>query len=226
MIIAVKIISWILAAITVGLIILLDYWPNNKRTILFRKRRKCLVILFVFSTLGSIGLQIYDYYDEIQSYRNIIDSIYGKGYGMVTIVGEPKNDEVSYWLTFGNLTHEPIYDVVISFDTSGTSSCQGFDCFKTYNLGSVVPERHIPLGTRFQFNSDKVLHYNFYIGTRNGIYRQELFCHSPIGNELMPTWVTKLFKYNHENRKYEEIKRRFLPNFPIPLDKIEWELNY
>lgn len=211
-------------------IILLDYYNNDKRTKRFKQLRKGALWAFVFSMIGAIGFGVWDEYESNRNYRNIIDSIYGKGYGLISVLEEKKDSQNYQRLVFQNLTSEPIFDVVISFDKRGVEG-EGdgdFDYFKTYNLGSVAPSRIIPLGDRFKIAHGEMIHHNFYIGTRNGVYRQELFCAQ--GRSTPWSIITRLFKYDFEKEKYQRIQ---LPegltksaDFPIPLDSLKWALDF
>lgn len=171
----------------------------------------------------------------IVSKNEIIDNyIGGKSYGMITY-SPIICSELKTWchkLYFANMGKSPIYDVVISYyspeefkktQLNGHNTTDGEKQYKWVNIGNVVPQRHIDIGELLNIPIGEIRHYIFYIGSRNGIYYQELFC-TPNSDNFSLKVVSRIEKHNPKTNKYEELKSYIDANFPIEKDKIPWIL--
>jgi hypothetical protein len=163
----------------------------------------------------------------LSSKNEIIDNLIGSdSYGQAKITGlYCKDKEFCYQLNFCNMKEKPLYDVSLLYhnpDEVDKTLYNGIymedteNVYKSVNLGNMPPSRCLSLGIPFKLDKDKPLHLFFYIGTRNGVYHQELFCYRTDGSFIAT--ACKLKKYGKKPEMYID------PNFPIPKDKIQWTL--
>jgi len=162
----------------------------------------------------------------------LIDVIEGRdSYGLIQVHGLLCGEDLCYQFVIGNMGDKPLYDVVVNiYDPeeyaktlrNGIATVEGAKLHQRFNIGNLPPNLHTPIFEPQKFPNKEYFHFVSYIGTRNGIYYQEIFClPSPLFRQ---SWViaTKLHKRNFETREYE-LKYEYIDK-NIDVKELNWYL--
>lgn len=146
----------------------------------------------------------------------LLDAIEGRNnYGMLIPTGMIENDgRVLIQFYFGNRGKRPLYDVNLlihdpeEIDEGNKVGMSAIDIMKLYHriqIGNLPPQMHWPIFEVADFPPKGYFHYFAYIGTRNGVFHQEIFCYPPLVPKSGWETATRLTKSNLEGTGREVI---------------------
>lgn len=115
----------------------------------------------------------------------IISTIEGKdSHPVLRFLGYQNKSDFFYELNLANAEANPLYDVWIllhdpeeikkSFE-KGKATLDTYNLYKRINVGNLPPNFHFPIIKPLKKPKKGYFHYFAYIGTRNGIYHQEIY---------------------------------------------------
>jgi len=143
----------------------------------------------------------------------LVDVVEGRdSYGLIQVMGLLCGDEFCYQFVIGNMGNKPLYDVIINiYDPeeyaktlkNEIATVEGVKLHQRINVGNLPPNLHTAIFEPMKFPEKGYSHYVSYIGTRSGIYYQEIFCYPSIKPNQGWRIATKLQKRNFETNQYE-----------------------
>lgn len=120
-----------------------------------------------------------------ERHETVINTIEGsETHPVLRFTGIPNGKEMYYTLNLANAKSKPLYDVWVMFHDpeeversceNGLPTLKTLDLYKRENLGNIPPNFHFPLCEPQKLPEKGYFHYFSYLGTRNGIYHQEIY---------------------------------------------------
>lgn len=178
--------------------------------------------------LSNDNIQLYRKLDksEKEIKRSITGDIDDFYISYSPIINREKGDSVCHRLYIFNNSYSPIYDVEIRYNDpyyqsktvkGGLMSTDDLNSFKRKKLGNLTPSIMTDIGEISCLDKKDFIYYNFYIGTRHGIYRQELVIrkyselpHSnvlkAVEHTLFGKFAYKFYKFDKKSNKWKLLK--------------------
>lgn len=118
--------------------------------------------------------------------ETVLVAIEGKDtYPLLEFVGCTDVNQMYYQLVISNSKHRPLYDVIVRiYDPeeveeskfNGMNTLKTLKLYNTINIGNLPPSLILPIREPEVFPKKGYFHFFSYIGTRNGVYHQEIYC--------------------------------------------------
>ena len=158
--------------------------------------------------------------------ETVLIAIEGKDtYPLLDFIGCTDVNQMYYQLVISNSKHRPLYDVIVRINDpeeveeskfNGMNTLKTLKLYNTIHIGNLPPSLMLPIREPEVFPKKGYFHFFSYIGTRNGVYHQEIYCFPK--DQFLWEIATKLQK-SVEGSRERKIIYEYIPE---PYKDLKW----